>query len=264
MKKFRIFLIIALAVYVASFVAINYFHIVPPGFRAVVDSYGYVHQESYKNGIIRTIPGSKVILYDIHNQKHGFTMNVKTSSMQNVKISGALNYNLVPDNVYRLYENVGIDYKPVIITPLLEGAVNEVIGKQSAEFLVNSQELVREAIVYIVKDQLDQTQLVNVNDFRMFRPVFDPAFEKAISDKAVAQQIAEKAKIETLRIEEEALQMKKKLEAEAYGINLTSKALNNPLIVKYEYAKAMGKWSGTLPSTLMVGQGSVPVLPLGK
>jgi regulator of protease activity HflC (stomatin/prohibitin superfamily) len=266
MKKFvRISSIVVIAMFIISFVVINTLHIVHPGYRAAVETYGYVHQESYRNGIVTTVPGSKVVMFDIREQKHSFKMDVKTSSMQNVKISGALNYNLVPDNVYRLYENVGEDYKPVIITPLLEGALNEVVGKQSAEFLVNSQELVREAIVYIVKDQLDQTQLVNVNDFRMFRPVFDPAFEKAISDKAVAMQIAEKAKIETLRIEEEALQMKKKLEAEAYGINLTSKALNNPLIVKYEYAKAMGKWTGKLPSTLVVGQnGSIPVLPLDK
>lgn len=267
MKKFvRISSIVVIVMFIASFVAINCLHVVHPGYRAVVDCYGYVQQKSYKNGIVKTIPGSKVIIYDVHMKNQKFSVEVKSSSMQDVKVSGVLNFNLNGDQVHRLYEAVGEeDYKPVLITPLLEGAISEVVGKQTPEFIVNSQEMIREAVLYIMKDQLEQTQLVNVNDLRMFRPRFDSAFEKAISDKVVAQQITEKAKIETQKVEEEAIQMKKRLEAEAYGINLKSKAMNNPLIVKYEYAKAMGKWTGKLPSTLVVGQnGSIPVLPLGK
>jgi regulator of protease activity HflC (stomatin/prohibitin superfamily) len=266
MKKFRIFLVVVLAVYVISFFVANTVKIVRPGNRAAVEVMGEVQQKSYKNGPVIVYPFiSKVVVFNVREQKYEYKMNVKTSSMQDVTISGALNYNLNGDEVYRLYEAVGEDYRPVIITPLLEGAVNEVIGKQSAEFLVNSQELVREAVVYIIKDQLDQTNLVKVNDFRMFRPQFDKKFEEAIKDKAVAQQVFEKAKIETMRVEEEAIQMKKRLEAEAYGLNLKSKAMSNPLIVRYEFAKAMGKWEGKLPQTLVVGQnGSIPVLPLGK
>jgi regulator of protease activity HflC (stomatin/prohibitin superfamily) len=266
MKKFQISLIIVVVLYIVSFVTSDTVKNVRAGNRAVVETMGAVEQKSYENGPVVVFPFiSKVVVFNVREQKFEYKMTMKTASMQDVTISGALNYNLNGDQVYRLYEAVGEDYRPVIITPLLEGAMNEVIGKQSAEFLVNSQELVREAIVYIVKDQLDQTQLVNVNDFRMFRPQFDKKFEEAIKDKVVSQQMVEKAKFETQKVEEEAIQMRKKLEAEAYGINLKSKAMNNPLIVKYEFAKAMGKWEGKLPQTLVVGQnGSVPVLPLGK
>lgn len=258
-------LIAVVAVYAISFVVVNFVRIVRPGYAGALEFCGYVYPSSYKNGLHTVWPGSQMHVFNIMQQKHEYTMKLKTSSMQDVTVKGAIIYNLNADNVHRLYQNVGEQYQPVIITPLLEGALNETIGKQTPEFIVNSQEMIREAVLYIVKDQLEQTELVSVNDLRLFRPQFDEKFEEAIKDKVVAQQIAEKAKFETKRVEEEAAQMRKKMEAEAYGLNLKSKALNNPLIVRYEYAKAMGKWEGKLPNTLVVGQnGTMPVLPIGK
>ena len=87
-----------------------------------------------------------------------------------------------------------------------------------------------------------------------------PPFEKVIEDKAIAKQVAEKAKIETLRVEEEAKQMLLKAEAEGKALKLKSDALKNPLIVQYEVAKALGSWKGNLPSTLVIGQGALPIL----
>lgn len=265
MKKIKFVLAAVIAAYVVIFLVINVVKVVRPGEAAAVEFMGAVDQRSYSNGPVFVYPGSKVVRFNVREQKHAYKMNLKLASMQDVTISGALNYNLVADNVYRLYENVGEDYKPVIVTPLLEGAFNETIGKQSPEFVVSSPEMIREAVLYILKDQLEPTGLLQISDLRLFKPQFDKKFEEAIKDKAVAQQVAEKAKFETQKVEEEAAQMRKKLEAEAYGINLKSKSLNNPLIVKYEYAKAMGKWQGKLPNTLVVGQnGTMPVLPLGK
>lgn len=265
MKKTRFILVAIIAIYVIALAVVNIVKIVRPGEAAAIEFLGGVDDKSYSNGPVVVWPGSKVVSFNVREQKYEYKMNLKTSSMQDVTVSGAINYNLNAENVHRLYQCVGEDYRPVIITPLLEGALNETIGKQSPEFIVSQPEMIREAVLYIMKDQLEPTQLIYISDLRLFKPQFDEKFEEAIKDKVVAQQIAEKAKFETERVKQEAQQMREKMEAEAYGLKLKSKALNNPLIVRYEYAKAMGKWEGKLPQTLVVGQnGTMPFLPLSK
>jgi len=265
MKKTRNLLIAVVVIYAISMVVVNVLHSVRPGYEAAVEWCGYVVEKSYENGPILTWPGSNVVSYNVKQQKHEYEIPVKAVSMQNVTVTGALNYNMCKGVAHRMYKEVGVDYKPVLITPILEGALNETVGKQSPEFIVSNSEMIKEAVLYIMKDQIEPTGLLKINDLNLFCPQFDKEYEKAIQDKVVAQQIAEKAKFETERVKQEALQMREKMEAEAYGLKLKSKALNNPLIVRYEYAKAMGKWEGKLPSTLVVGQnGTMPVLPLSK
>ncbi|MEE6206524.1 MAG: SPFH domain-containing protein [Alphaproteobacteria bacterium] len=265
MKKFKFIAIAIIAVYGFAFLVVNVLHSVRPGYEAAVEWMGYVFEESHENGPLVTYPGSKVILFNIQQQKHEYEMVMKTSSMQDVTVSGALNFNMCKGVAPRMYKEVGVDYKAVLITPILEGALNETVGKQSPEFIVSQPEMIREAVLYILKDQIEPTGLLHINDLRLFKPKFDEKFEEAIKDKVVAQQVAEKARFETERVKQEAQQMREKMEAEAYGLKLKSKALNNPLIVRYEYAKAMGKWEGKLPQTLVVGQnGTMPVLPISK
>lgn len=266
MKKFVIGVAIAtLVAFVAAFVLRNVMHIVPVGYRAAVTDMEILRPTSYENGVVWGVPFvTKVVLYDVHERTYAYSFKVKGASMQDITMSGALVYHLNGDEVVRLYQAVGRNYQPVLITPLLEGAVNQIIGTKEPEFVVSNQEMIGEALLYIMQNELGPTGLVEVSDFRIFRPEFDPTFEAAIKDKVVAQQIAEKAKFETKKVEEEAKQMKLKLEAEAYGLDLKSEAMKNPLIVEYEYAKAFGKWEGKLPSTLMMGQSSIPVLQVGK
>lgn len=263
MKKSIIITAIAVLVaFVAAFVLVNSYVPVPAGHRAAKDFQGYVYPESYESGPHFTWPFvSFMQVYDVREQKAIYGFSVKEGQfMQDVKISGALNYHLNGDNVHLLYQKVGKDrdYKKVIIDPLVESSVNEIIGKHSSEFVVSQQDMIREAVLYIVRDRLPEANLVDVTDFHFFKPTFTKKYEAAIEEKAVAQQISEKAKYETLRVEEEAKQMKLRFEAEAHGINLKSEAMRNPLIVEYEYAKAFGKWEGKVPSTLMVGQNGVP------
>lgn len=266
MKKIKVTMIAIIAVYVISLVVINIVNIVRPGEAAAVEFMGKVDEKSYKNGPVFVIPGSKVVRYNIRQQALPFQMDLKTTELIDIHIDGMINYNVNPKKVHLLHKNIGEQYREVLVTPLLRGALSQTIGKQSPEFIVSQPEMIREAMLYIIQDQLGSEDYIKVNDFRTYCPQFDERFETAVVDKAIAKQLAEKARIETERVKEEAKQMKEKLEAEAYGLNLKSKSLNNPLIVRYEYAKAMGNWRGDTPSTLVIGQnsGTVPFLPLSK
>ncbi|MBR6409664.1 MAG: prohibitin family protein [Alphaproteobacteria bacterium] len=262
MKALKIVAFGIVAIWFGAMLVANIVKIVEPGHAGVVVTLGKVQEKSRESGPIAVWPFiSDVVQFNVREQVYAFEIAMKAETVQDVTVTGALNYNLNGDQVYRLYKAVGEEYQPIVLYPLLEGALNQVVGKRSVEFIVSSSEMIREAVLYIMQDQINRTGLVNVNDLQMFKPHFDANFEKAVSDKVVAMQVAEKAKIETERVKAEALQMRERLAAEAYGLELNSKALQNPLIVEYEFAKAMGKWEGKLPSTLVVGdKASVPVL----
>ena len=258
MKTLRIFCVIVLVMWGVAFVINNSLHVIKPGYRAAVETLGAVADRSYENGPVWVFPFvTEVIPYDVKEQKYDFAYKLKTANMQNVLVSGAINYNLNGDRVHILHQYVGKDYQKVMIEPLLEGVLTQTVGKNDPAFLVNNMEMVTEAVSYIIKDELAQVDLLNTRDIKLFKPEFSEELEAAYRD-------AEVAKVATQRVEQEAQQMLLKAQSEGKALELKSNALKNPLIVQYEVAKALGSWSGNLPSTLVLGDNALPMLPLGK
>ena len=217
---------------------------------------GVVRDQSYVNQIMfAPTLVSKVYGYDVTEQVSEFSWEMKTGNIQAITMKGTVNYALNPYEVHRVLKNIGPEdkYKSVLIDPLLQGTISQLVGKQDPIYVVNNQEVVAEAVRYIVADQLAQTGLIFVSGVQIFAPKFDEELEKAFKDVAVAQ-------LATQRVEEEAKQMIMKAEAEGKALQLKSEALRNPLIVQYEVAKALGSWKGNLPNTLVLGQGALPIL----
>ena len=48
--------------------------------------------------------------------------------------------------------------------------------------------------------------------------------------------------------------------ANAKGVAELSKALSNPLVVKYEAIKALQKWDGKLPNSLVISDDALPII----
>jgi len=253
MKIIKFLLWTVVILFIVSFAVVNVLKIIRPGEVAAIEEYGHVRNQSYQNGIVTIVPGGKVVRFPRWEQKYDFSWQLKTGNVQTVTIKGALNYSLNPQQVHVLYQAVGENYKPVLVEPLLQGTLNQMIGKQEPAYIVNNPEVIGEAALYIVKDQLKQTNLVFVRDLQLFAPTFDKDLEQAYKDVAVAQ-------LATKRVEEETKQLLMKAEAEGKALKLKSEALRNPLIVQYEVAKALGAWKGNLPNTLVLGQGALPVL----
>lgn len=262
-KNVKIAAVAAAVIYCAAFVLQNSLSVFQPGYKGVEVILGKVTPKSFDSPVWHLPFIAEITPINIRQQVYNYQLDMKSFDQQYIGISGAINYSLVEDQVHRLYAKIGEDYEPVLLYPLLESALTQTIGKRSLEFVVRSQEMIQQAVLYIMNDQLDKVNLLTIQDLRLFSPTFNDEFQQAIEDKFIAEQIAKKAAFETRRVEEEALQMKKKLEAEAYGLKLRSEALKNPLIVQYEYAKAMGNWKGNLPNTLMVGEKAMlPIVPM--
>ena len=245
----------------AAFIVIaNPFAMVGPGERGVKVTLGKVSTESFQEGIHLITPFiSKMKTMDVRTQKDNIETAVYTKDIQQARISYVINYNLVPEMAYKMYQEIGMDYRNKILVPVAEGVIKDVIGKWNAQDLVANREVatndIFEKLVMQVKDKY-----INVTGFQIININYSSVFEKAIESKVTAEQEALKAKNKTVQIQEEAKQKVISAEAEAKSMSIRANALaKNKALVEYE---AVQKWDGKMPQYMMGN--SIPFINLNK
>ncbi len=228
------------------------------GERGVKVTLGVVSEQSYPEGIHFVTPFiSKIVSMDVKTKKKDMMTSVYTKDIQQAKIAYVINYNLQPENAYKMYRQVGWDYEDKILMPVVEGTIKDVIGKWNAQDLVANREIATsEILIKLQKHLIDN--YINVSDFKITAINYSDVFEKAIESKVTAEQEALKAKNKTVQIEEEAKQKLISAEAEAKSMAIRANALTqNKALVEYE---AVQKWDGKLPQ-YMLGN-SIPFIDL--
>lgn len=223
--------------------------IVGVGERGVKVTLGKVSPESFGEGIHLVTPFiSKMKNMDVKTQKRFIETPVYTKDIQQAKISYVINYNLQPDNAYKMYREVGTNYEDTILMPVVEGTIKDVIGKWNAQDLVANREIATKEILTKLQKHLADNY-IRVTDFQMTAINYSEVFERAIESKVTAQQEALKAKNKTVQIQEEAKQKLISAEAEAKSMTIRANALSrNKALVEYE---AVQKWDGKLPEYMM-------------
>ena len=253
---------LALLVLVLLFIAVcNPIAMVGVGERGVKVTLGKVDDSKiYTEGIHFVMPFiSKIKTMDIKTQKNSIRTTVYTKDIQQAQISYVINYNLMPDSAHKMYQQVGASYRDIIITPVVEGTIKDVIGKWNAQDLVGNREEATNDILEKLQVQL-APKFINVTGFQMIDINYSEVFERAIESKVTAEQEALKAKNKTVQIEEEAKQKIISAEAEAKSMAIRANALTrNKALVEYE---AVQKWDGKMPQ-YMLGD-TVPFLSLNN
>ena len=232
---------------------------VAPGHRGVMVVLGKVVQKSLPNGVGLKVPFvSDVTDVDVRTQVIKDSTETYTKDMQTAKIKYNITYDLAPNNVHVLYENIGLDYKTKLIFNHLNDVLKDVIGKWQAQDLVSNRDKARVEIIELLQTRLDKRFIQNVL-FQLNDIDYSDKFEGAIEDKVIAEQKAQEAVNNTKRIKEEAEQKLISAKAEAEAMEIKSEALSkNKGLTEYE---AVQKWDGQLPQ-YMFGN-STPFVNIG-
>ena len=235
-------------------------YVIDPGYRGVKVVLGKVAQKSYVNGLGFKVPLiSSMVPVDVRTCIIADSTETYTSDVQLAQIDYVLTYNLNPENVYVLYEQVGLNYEPKLINNHLFGAIKDVVGQIQAQVLVSRRDSAREVILQQLKERVDKQFIQNVG-FELKDITYSKRFETAIEDKVIADQKAQEAANNTRRVTEEAEQKRIVAEAEANAMKVKAAALaENKKLVEYE---AVQKWDGKLPNYMM-GE-TVPFINLGN
>jgi len=248
-KKFLGIPILVLCLLVCFIVMCNPFVMVGPGERGIKIRLGEVQPESYGEGLHFIFPFiQKFRTMDVKTQKNTFTTSVYTKDIQQAQITYVINFNVQPDKVNKLFQEVGLDYTSKIIFPVVEGTIKDIIGKWNAQDLIANRERATGDILFKLQTQLTDNY-INVTDFQMTEINYSSVFEKAIESKVTAEQEALRAKNKTVQVQEEAKQKVIAAEAEAKSMAIRAQALSqNKSLVQYE---AVQKWDGKMPQYMM-------------
>lgn len=242
-KKIIIGSIIGALLLITFFTSIR---VVGTGQIGVVTQYGKVTGRELTEGMSLVAPWgvNNVTVYDIKVQKESVMSTAASRDLQDVSSEIVLNYNLERGSVSKVHQTIGALYVDKIITP----AINEVFKGASAEY--TASELITERGELKTKAQKTLSDRlapygITVSELSIVDFKFSENFSKAIEEKQVAQQNAERAKFN--------------LEA-AYTDAEAQKAQSETLTGEYLQKQAIEKWDGKLPTYM--GGGAVFNIPL--
>ena len=282
MKKGLIILIVAVVlVLIVSFTCTA---TVQTGYTGIVTTFGKVEDVTLEAGLHLKSPFQKIISMDNREQKSSFTTEAFSSDIQQVDITGSINYAINKSTAMNLFKEVGTDYFNKLVYPRMLEITKGVFSKYTAENLVANRQRLSEAIREGLHGELDAYG-INVISVSIENLDFTDAFTDAVEAKQVAAQKKLQAEIEQgqmtmetqqqaerkrINAEAEANVAKINADADAYALKVRSEAeadANKKIaesltdnLIRFNEVKA---WDGKLP-TYMGGSGAtVPILNLG-
>jgi len=282
MKKGLIILIAAAVIVLA--VALTCTATVQTGYTGIVTTFGRVEDVTLEAGLHFKSPFQRIISMDNREQKSSFTTEAFSSDIQQVDITGSINYAINKSTAMNLFKEVGTDYFNKLVYPRMLEITKGVFSKYTAENLVANRQHLSDAIREGLHSELDAYG-INVISISIENLDFTDAFTDAVEAKQVAAQKKLQAEIEQgqmtmetqqqaerkrINAEAEANVAKINADADAYALQVRSEAeaeANKKIaesltenLIRFNEVKA---WDGKLP-TYMAGQGAttVPILNL--
>lgn len=234
------------------------------GERGVVQNFGAVQDIVLNEGIHFRIPVMQtVILMDVKIQKAITDAASASSDLQDVDLSVALNYHIIPDKANLVYQTIGVEFKERIIDPAIQEVMKAVSARYTAEELITKRPAVSTEMQEALTSRLLNSN-ISVDAFSIVSFSFSQTFTDAIEAKQTAEQNALKAKRDLDRIRVEADQTIAAATAEAEALRLQKMNISPDLIELRKIEanlKAIEKWNGILPQ--VTGAGAIPFIGVG-
>ena len=233
------------------------------GQRGVIfNNFGGVEDKVLGEGFhFRTPFVQSVKTFSIKVQKSDVKAEAASKDLQTVKSDIVVNWHLDASKVNKVYQNIGAesDVFDRIISPAVSETVKASTAQFTAEEVIVKRPILKENIDKLLRERLVQYHVL-LDDVSIINVDFSDEFNKAIEQKSVAIQNAQKAENDLKRIEIEATQRVATAKAEAEAMTIKTKALEqNAKLVDYE---AVLRWNGVLPTTMMGS--AVPFVNLSK
>ena len=271
MNAARIVLLGIIVLVIIGVVASSSVKIVDAGNRGILTHWNAVDLTNppLDEGIHFVIPfQDEVVQMEVRTLKYDTSTRSASQDLQTVQTTVTVNYHPDTERVHFLYKEIGLSYESRVIQPAIDETVKQVSANYNAEELITKRPLVKADIENAIRDRLNQfyieTEVISITDFE-----FSPLFAKAIESKVEAEQKAQKAENDLIRIEVEARQLEAQAvglaaaniaeaQGEAEAIAIINNALSqNPYYLEWLKTQA---WDGKLP--LVVGEGGTPFIAI--
>eukprot|EP01068_Selenidium_serpulae_P005012 Selendium_serpulae@DN3830_c0_g1_i3.p1 len=174
------------------------------GERCVMfNRFGGVSQAEIGEGTHFKIPWFNMpYIYDITTRPKIITTTTGTKDLQTVTITLRLLYKPSIRNLPTIHQTLGPDYDERVIPSIGNEILKATVARYDAESLLTQRDRVSQDIRDSITERAQQFDIV-LEDIAITHLQYGREFSKAIEEKQVAQQEAERVKFVVARVEEE-------------------------------------------------------------
>jgi regulator of protease activity HflC (stomatin/prohibitin superfamily) len=226
--------------------------IVPAGSRAVVFN-------NFTGGLSHRGEGTTLLLpfmqsatvYDVKTQTYTMSKTADegdkrgddsirclTSDGQQVDLDITVRFHPDPARIVDLHRNIGVSYIEKIIRPVSRSVVRAAVSQFSVTDVYGGRRGQLQEVISTNMERSLATSFLLLDEAFIRNVDFSDEYKKAIEQKQIAQQEAERKKYE---LEKEKVEKERKIieaEGEAEAIKLRGEALaRNPALIQYEYVQ---------------------------
>ena len=245
-----------------SFVVIN------PGQAGVLSILGKAQDGALLEGIHFKPPlVSAVDVYDVTVQKFEVPAQSATKDLQDLTASFAINFRLDPVQVVDIRRTQGTLQNIVakIIAPQTQESFKIAAAKRTVEQSITQRSELKEDFDNALNERLAKYGII-VLDTSVIDLNFSPEFARAVEEKQIAEQRAQRAVYIAQEAEQEAQADINRAKGKAEAQRLlaeTLKAQGGELVLQKEAIEAWKEGGAQMPNVLVMGgdsQGGVPFL----
>lgn len=257
--------IIAALLVVISF---NSFVVINPGQAGVLSILGKAQDGALLEGIHFKPPlVSAVDIYDVTVQKFEVPAQSATKDLQDLSASFAINFRLDPVQVVNIRRTQGTLQNIVskIIAPQTQESFKIAAARRTVEQAITQRSELKEDFDNALSSRLEKYGII-VLDTSVIDLNFSPEFAKAVEDKQIAEQKAQRAVYIAQEAEQEAQADINRAKGKAEAQRLlaeTLKAQGGELVLQKEAIEAWKQGGAQMPKVLVMGgenKSSVPFL----
>ncbi|HBW29193.1 MAG TPA: prohibitin family protein [Nostoc sp. UBA8866] len=249
-------------------IGLNSFIIINPGQAGVLSILGKARDGALLEGIHLKPPLiSAIDVYDLTVQKFEVPAESSTKDLQNLSARFAINFRLDPIQVVDVRRKQGTLENIVskIIAPQTQEAFKIAAARRTVEEAITKRSELKEDFDNALGDRLDKYGII-VLDTSVVDLTFSPEFARAVEEKQIAEQRAQRAVYVAREAEQEAQAEINRAKGKAEAQRLlaeTLKAQGGQLVLQKEAIEAWKTGGAQMPKVLVMGKespGSVPFI----
>jgi regulator of protease activity HflC (stomatin/prohibitin superfamily) len=247
-------------------IGLNSFIIINPGQAGVISILGKARDGALLEGIHLKPPFITVIdVYDLTVQKFEVPAESSTKDLQNLSARFAINFRIDPVQVVEVRRKQGTLENIVskIIAPQTQEAFKIAAARRTVEEAITKRSELKEDFDQALGDRLDKYGII-VLDTSVVDLAFSPEFARAVEEKQIAEQRAQRAVYVAREAEQEAQADVNRAKGRAEAQRLlaeTLKAQGGQLVLQKEAIEAWRTGGAQMPKVLVMGGDSKSGVP---
>ncbi|MBD2014256.1 prohibitin family protein [Microcoleus sp. FACHB-53] len=244
----------------SSFVIIN------PGQAGVLSILGKARDGALLEGVHFKPPLiSAVDIYDVTVQKFEVPAQSSTKDLQDLSASFAINFRLDPTKVVEVRRKQGTLQNIVskIIAPQTQESFKIAAARRTVEEAITKRDELKRDFDMALGERLDKYGII-ILDTSVVDLAFSPEFSKAVEEKQIAEQRAQRAVYVAQEAEQEAQADINRAKGRAEAQKLlaeTLKAQGGQLVLQKEAIEAWRQGGAQMPKVLVMGSDSKSSVP---